>query len=100
MTTGVAAGSFWFAPVYFDFSIVNMGGGGSPSQPRSRNETTSWKIVLARWSLFSSRAGCTHLYQLASHPKGFGVDGVVRIDIRAWQIVAVTLEKLEATIDH
>jgi hypothetical protein len=47
--TGVAAGPFWFVPVGFDLLVVNTGGGGRPSQPRSRNATTSWKVVLARW---------------------------------------------------
>ena len=66
---GVAARSFWFAPVDFDFPAMNTGGGGSPSQPRSRNATTSCgttsaqRLHFAAWSpltftnsLFTRRA--------------------------------------------
>ena len=38
---GVAAGSLWFAPVGLGFPVLNTGGGGRPSQPHSRNATTS-----------------------------------------------------------
>ena len=38
---GVAAGSFWSALVGLGFPVVNTGGGGRPSQPRSRNAMSS-----------------------------------------------------------
>jgi hypothetical protein len=38
---GVAVGSFWSGPAGFGFLVVNTGGGGRPSQPRSRNATSS-----------------------------------------------------------
>ena len=39
--TGVAAESSWSAPAGFGLPVVNTGGGGRPSQPLSRNATTS-----------------------------------------------------------
>jgi hypothetical protein len=41
MPTGVAAGSFWHVPVDFGLVVVKTGGGGRPSQLRSRKATTS-----------------------------------------------------------
>ena len=38
---GVTVGSFWFATGCLDFLALNTGGGGRPSQPRSRNVTIS-----------------------------------------------------------
>ena len=35
--TGVAMGSSWPVPVRSDLPLVNTGGGGRPSQPRSRS---------------------------------------------------------------
>jgi hypothetical protein len=43
VATGVVEGSFWFAPIGFGLPGVNTGGEGRPSQPHSRNATTSWK---------------------------------------------------------
>ena len=45
---GVAAASFWFAPVGPNPPVVNMGGGGRPAQPLSRNARTSWELALAQ----------------------------------------------------
>ena len=41
MGTGVAMGSSWLVPVFPDLPFVNTGGGGRPSQPRSRSSMTS-----------------------------------------------------------
>ena len=38
---GVAAGSLCFASTGFGFPVVNIGGGGRPSHPRSRRLITS-----------------------------------------------------------
>jgi len=53
VATGVAPGSFWFTPVGLGFSVVNRGGGGRPSQPRSRRSTISWNFVSGQMSLSS-----------------------------------------------
>ena len=47
VATGVALGSSLPVPFDSGFSVVNAGGGGSPSQPRSRNLSTSWTISSA-----------------------------------------------------
>ena len=41
MTIGVAAGSPGLAPTGFGLPVVNIGGGGRPSHPRSRRAITS-----------------------------------------------------------
>ena len=41
VATGVAAVSFWFTAVGPDLLVVNTGGGGRPTQPLSRNASTS-----------------------------------------------------------
>ena len=41
VSLGVVVGFFRFATVSLGFLVVKIGGGGRPSQPRSRNATTS-----------------------------------------------------------
>ena len=51
VATGVALGSSLSVPFGSGVSVVNAGGEGSPSQPRSRNSSTSWTISSAMWLL-------------------------------------------------
>jgi len=78
---GVALGSFRSLPVNFCFPVVNVGGGGRPSQPLSRSLIISWDFALVPTFLHRENA---HLYQGPCHSLA----------------ILMFLEKFEAAVDN